>query len=191
MHNEELPTTGFHGTYRDVLYDEAGRVTWDGGWRKNVIIADCRRFLAALMATDTVANPTKTGILGVKFGQGDPNWDASITGPPQPLPTSTLVDQHPYKVTPASAPPLVFQYIVPGTVGTVSVPPTNILQIVATLVANQPNWPGDGFHNNATLREFALYAQLNGADVLVNLVRHVAIPKDPASILVRTIQLVF
>jgi hypothetical protein len=190
MHNEDLSTTGLHGTYRDVLYDEAGRVTWDGGWRNNVIIADCRRLMAALMSGDTTTPPT--AILGVKFGQGDPTWDASPTGPPQPVPTSTLVDQHPWIVTPTSNPKLVFQYVMPGTVGTISGTPTNVLQIVATLAANQPLWPGDGFHTNATLREFGLYAQLPvGQDILVNLVRHVAIPKDPSAILVRTIQLVF
>ena len=191
MHNEELPTTGLHGKYRDVVYDEAGQVTWDGGWRKNVIITDCRRLLAALMAGDTVNDPLG-GIQGVKFGQGDPTWDNSTSGPPLVVPTDSLFDPNPYRVTPTSTPnKLVFQYIVAGTVSTVSSIPTNVLQIVATLGPNQPNWPGDGFHTNATLREFGIYAQLNNKDVLVNLVRHIAILKDPLSTLVRTIQLVF
>jgi hypothetical protein len=54
-----------------------------------------------------------------------------------------------------------------------------------------PNWPGDSHHTVGTLREFGLVGQIDGVKALLNEVRHVAIPKDPTSTLVRTIQLVF
>jgi hypothetical protein len=181
MHNEELPTTGLHGSYRDVLLDAAGQVTWDSGWQKNTIVLDCRRLLAALMK----GQAGTLGIQGIRFGAGSPLWDGGL--PPSPLPSDTaLTDPHPYLVPVGS---LQLQYLDPVT-NTVSVSPTKVLQIVATLGVNQPSWP-DANHVDGTLREFGLVGQLGGAVVLVNEVRHVAIPKDPVSTLVRTIQLVF
>jgi hypothetical protein len=181
MLNLETPAIDLRGCYRDVVRDAAGRITWDSGWRKNLIVVDCRRLLCGLIRgqADTF------GITGLEVGAGDPAWDAEPI--PAPLATDTkLVDANPYPVPAAS---LKFDYLDPAA-GTVSIPPTNRLQIVATLGQDVPSWP-DANHTSSTLREFGLIGQLDGATVLMNSVRHVAIPKDPASTLVRTIQLVF
>lgn len=181
MHNQELPTTGLQGSYRDVLYGEGGRVTWDRGWQKNAIVLGCRRLLAGFMKGDAGT----LGLLGLLVGMGDPQWDGAL--PPSPLPTdAALVDLHPHLVPVGS---LQLNYVDPVS-NAISVTPTKVLQIVATLGPNQPPWP-DADHVDGTLREFGLVGQLNGLPVLINEVRHVAIPKDPVSTLVRTIQLVF
>jgi hypothetical protein len=182
MPDPELATTALRGTYRDVVCDAAGRATWDSGWRSNSIVLDCRRLLAALMRGDA----STFGIQGLQVGAGNPAWDGAL-----PPPTTTadikLVDPNPYTV-PASA--LVLSYLDPTT-GAVTVAPTNRLQIVATLGPSVPTWP-DGTHTTGTLREFGLVGTLGTVGtVLINEVRHVAIPKDPVSTLVRTIQLVF
>lgn len=186
MHDQELPTMGLRGSYRDVLYDEAGRVTGDTGWQKNTIVLDCRRLLAAFMNTEG----NTSGIQGMLVGKGDPSWDLNPSGPPPAVPSGVITDPLPYLVPPGS---LALSYIVPGTINTPSPQntPTNVLQIVATLGVNQPPWPHLPDHADGTLREFGLVAQLTGNQVLVNLVHHVAIPKDSQNTLVRTIQLVF
>ncbi len=181
MLNEETPTMGLQGSYRDVLRDAAGQVTWDSGWRKNTILLGCRQLLAAFMSGDT----NVAGIQGLQVGAGLEAWDGGL--PPQPPPVGGLQDPSPY-TAPKSA--LQFEYLDPAT-GQVSTGVTNRIQIVVTLGPNMPNWPGDGIHLAATLREFGLVGMLDGKPVLLNAVRHVAIAKDPVSTLVRTIQLVF
>jgi hypothetical protein len=181
MHYEELPTMGLSGSYRDVLYDEAGRITWDSGWQKNLIVDTCRSLLAALVKGEAGT----LGLQGIWFGMGNPQWD--VTGIPQPSPGDTaLVDPLPYFLPVGS---LQLNYVNPNQ--TISSSPTKILQIVASLGVNQPPWPHLPDHVDGTLREFGLVGQLKGSLVLLNEIRHVAIPKDPQSTLVRTIQLVF
>lgn len=184
MLNQETPTTGLEGFYRDELRDAAGQILWDSGWRKNLIVINCRRLLSGFMCNQELTR----GIQGLQVGAGDPAWDVGL--PPAPLATDTqLVDPAPHLV------PVNFNYLDPVT-GEVSISgtgdpiPTNRLQIVATLGPGVPSWP-DASHVSGTLREFGLVGQLGGATVLINAVRHVAIPKDPVSTLVRTIQLVF
>ncbi len=181
MLNEETPTTGLQGSYRDVVTDAHGQVTWDSGWRKNTILVDCRRLLAAFMGGEA----NTAGIQGLRVGAGNAAWDNGL--PPQPQPTDGLYDTKPY-TAPLAA--LKLQYLDPVT-GAPSATVTNRLQIVVTLGPGMPNWPGDGVHASATLREFGLVGKLDNALVLVNAVRHVAIAKDSVSTLVRTIQLVF
>ncbi len=112
---------------------------------------------------------------------------AGLTGPPLPDGTQTaLVDHNPFTVPRAS---LQINYLT-GTGSTVSGTPTNRIQIVAQLGPNVPTWP-DANHPVSTLREFGLVGQLDSTTVLINYVRHLAIVKDPASTLVRTIWLVF
>jgi hypothetical protein len=175
MLNEELATIGLAGSYRDVLRDDAGRVTWDSGWKKNQILINCRRLIAAFMRGES----NTLGIRGLKVGAGDPTWDLGM--PPAPQPTDKdLVAAGVVKLT-IGDPALKLDYLDANS-GVVSNGPTQRLQITATLgpsVATE------------TLREFGLVGQLGGQEIVINLVRHVAIVKDPVSTLVRTIQLVF
>jgi hypothetical protein len=191
MLNEDTPTLGLSGSYRDVMRGPDGQITWDSGWKKNQIVIDCRRLIAAFMR----GQANTLGIQGLQVGAGDSTWDR--TGPPSPQPTDTaLMDPQPYLVPVAA---LKLEYLDPAT-GAPSAPPTRPtqrLQIVATLGPRVPNWPDpteqppSPLHAMATLREFGLVGQLDGKPVLINAVRHVAIVKDPLSTLVRTIQLAF
>lgn len=184
---QEMAAFGMRGFYRDVVYDGCGTSSFDSQWRKNSIVVDGRRLLGGFMRNE----PGTLGIQGVLIGQGDARWDALPDGAPPPVNPNTdtrLVDPNPYLVLVSL---LNFSYMSDAS-GTVSTTPTNRLQIVATLGPGVPNWPEPGGpHADGTLREFALVGQLDATQVLINNVRHVAIPKDPASTLVRTIQLVF
>lgn len=187
MSNVYRPTDGLRGMYHDVLRDAAGRVVWDGGWRKNTIVADCRRLLAALMKGGSNA----LGIQGLQVGSGLDTWDQAGTMPVASPSTTKLADPKPPFTVKAGIPNVTFQmaYLLPNSATTTNTP-TNRLQIIATLGPNVPDWPKNE-HPSSTLREFGLVAQLEGAPVLVNYVIHPAIPKDPASTLERTIWLVF
>ena len=176
---DETVTRGLYGMFRDVLRDTTGRVTWDGGWRKNLIVTDCRRLLAGFMR----GAPTGTlAIQGLQIGAGLAAWDISMP-PPTPAQTA-LVDPFPFTEVRAN---LTFDYL---TGAVVSPTPTNRLQIFASLGPGKPPWP-DANHGSLTLREFGLAAQLDGVTTLINYVRHPAIVKDPTSTLDRTIWLVF
>lgn len=171
-----MPTP--QGHYHDVLTGPDGRVLWDRGWARNAILVDCRRLLAAFMSGGGAL-----GIQGLALGGGLAAWDAV----PPPAPTGNevaLVDPNPTVVPPAA---LAFTFL-NGNVP--SATPTNRLQVVATIGPGVPAWP-DANHPAANLREFGLVARLGGADVLVNMVRHPVIAKDPLSTLTRTIWLVF
>jgi hypothetical protein len=172
---------GLTGFYRDVLRDADGRVRWDSGVRKNVIVGDCRRLLAAFMHG---APNTTTGILGIKVGAGYSNWD-QIGTPPASATTPALIDPNPFVLPLGSA---QLSYL---SGPNVSGSPTNRLQIVATLGPGVPPWPHLPDHVDGTLREFGLYGKLDTADVLIDYVTHPAIIKDPASTLDRTVWLVF
>jgi hypothetical protein len=186
MHENELPTIGLHGSYRDVLRDAAGRITWDSGWKRNTIVIGCRRLIAALMKGETHT----LGIQGVLIGAGLAAWD-SQSPPGLPLPTTNdahLQDRSSWQA------PVQIDFWDAEARRTTPGHPTNILQIVATLGQNQPPWPENvtnPAHVDGTLREFGLVGTLDGVQTLLNEVRHVAIPKDPSSTLQRTIQLVF
>lgn len=179
MATSEQPAAEMHGMYRDVLRDRHGHVTWDRGWKRNTIVLDCRRLLAAFMGGPAAS----LGIQGLRVGQGSDSWDA--TSPPTPQPTQTaLVDPNPFLVPVGS---LQINFLDGATVTNT---PTNRLQIVATLGPNVPPWP-DANHASGNLREFGLVGRLNGAETLINYVTHPVIVKDPASTLTRTIWLVF
>lgn len=186
MPNSEIITMHLYGRYHDVLRDPQGRVIWDRGWQKNTIVIDCRRLLAGFMHGDSQT----LGIQGLEVGMGLPAWDQP---PGLPAPNTmqvALVDPNPYTV-PMSA--IKINYFDSNT-GNVSATPTNSLQVVATLGPNMPPWPEAGpnpAHPTATLREFGLIGQLDGATVLINYVAHAALVKSSASTLERTIRLVF
>ncbi len=168
------------GHYRDVLTDADGRVTWDSGQQKNLIVTNCRILLASFMR----GSPPAVGIQSLKVGIGLASWD--VTPDPPIVSKTALEDLNPYTM-PVAQLQLSFLNALNGA----PVPgPTNIVQIRATFGPGVPTWP-DGFHPTSTLREFALFGKLNAADWMINCVRHPAIVKDPASTLTRTLWLVF
>ncbi len=168
------------GIWQDRLLDETGRVIHDSGLRRNTILVDCRRVLAGFM----LGAPDTLGIQALHVGAGLEAWDDQ--GPPAPQTSDGLADAHPFVVPLAD---LDIAFLDPNA-DAVSLLPTNRIRIRTQLGPNMPPWP-DADHANSTLREFGLAARLNGANVLINLVRHPAIAKDPASTLERTIWLVF
>lgn len=177
----ETPLMHLHGIFHDVLRDAHGQVLWDRGWRKNVIVVDCRRLLAGFMTGEG----NTLGIQGLLVGAGSEAWDPA--GPPPPGPGDlTLTDPKPLLIKRSD---LVVEYLEPNS-DVPSVLPTNKIQIRAKLGPNIPAWP-DADHPTSTLREFGLVARLKGKSVLINHVRHLAIAKDPTSTLDRTIWLVF
>lgn len=168
-----------HGRWRDVIYDRAGREIGRSEVRRNAIVIDCRRLLAAFMA-----GSSSLGIQGLLFGAGDPDWDSS-SPPPATAAQTALIDTNAFLVPAAS---LAMDFV--DEIGAVSASPTNRLQIVATLGAGEPPWP-DGNHVAGSLREFGLIGELGGNPALINYVTHPVINKDPASTLERTLWLVF
>ncbi|XXT15197.1 hypothetical protein WME94_33600 [Sorangium sp. So ce429] len=180
MASTETDITQLTGFYRDVLLGGDGRVAWDSGERKNLIVTNCRVLLASFMR----GAPDSAGIQSLKVGIGDASWDST---PTPPIASQTaLVDSNPYTVPAAE---LAFSYL-SALNGTPVPGPTNIVQIRATFGPNVPPWP-DATHPTSTLREFALFGRLDGADWMINSVRHPAIVKDPVSTLNRTLWLVF
>jgi hypothetical protein len=182
MARTEKVALNLYGTYRDILRDGSGGVIRDSGWRKNVIVTDARRLLAGFLlgTADTL------GIQGLQLGQGLDIWD-DAAGPPPPTETDTaLIDPNPHLIPVGE---MEIDFLEVGS-DTPSVLATNRIQIRATIGPGVPPWP-DGTHPASTLREFGLVARLNGTNVLVNNVRHLAITKDPTSTLERTIWLVF
>jgi hypothetical protein len=178
MQPDERPTLHLAGMYRDVVRDSGGRVLRDSGWKSNAIVVDCRRVLASLMGGGPAL-----GIQGLAVGAGLAAWDG--TGPPPATPTQVaLEDPNPFVVPAAS---LAIDFV---DAGVITATPTNRLQIVASLGPGAPPWP-NGTHVSASLREFGLVGELNGAPVLINYVTHPVINKDPTSTLERTIWLVF
>jgi len=168
------------GTYRDVLRGADGHVLWDRGWASNAITVDCRRLLASFMGGTPGGS---LGVQGLWVGAGLDAWDQAPPAAPTGNETA-LTDPNPFLVSGAA---LAFSFL---NGGLPSVSPTNRLQIVVTIGPNVPGWP-DASHATGNLREFGLVGRLGGAPILINLVRHPVIAKDPTSTLERTIWLVF
>lgn len=172
------PERGISGMFRDVMTGPDGRIQWDSGWQKNVIVIDCRRLLASFMR----GAPGTAGITGMRVGRGDPNWDTA--GIPAPAETqAALVDNTGFFELPLQ--PANIDFLVP-TAPTTTGTPSNRLQVRAVLPAGQPPWTP-----MATLREFGLVATLGTQKTLVNYRTHPAISKDAQSTLERTIWLNF
>lgn len=176
----ETDITLLTGLYRDVLTGQDGELLWDSGQQKNLIVANCRVLLASFMR----GTPPALGIQSLKVGSGLAAWD-TLPAPPATSQTA-MVDPNPYTMAVAQ---LQFAYL--NALNGAPVPgPTNILQIRATFGPGLPTWP-DANHPTSTLREFGLFGKLNGADWMINSVRHPAIVKHQVSTLTRTLWLVF
>ena len=183
MPSNDMPLKGM---FRDVLRDASGATVWDRGWINNTIMLDCRR----LLATSLRGTPAATAIKGVAFGAGNPAWDAAL--PPVPKEDAAFADGAPHLVLATDTTNFKMDFVNPTTGEISPNTPTRALQIRVTLGPNQPPWPETPvIHPSSTLREFGLFAELEGKRILINYRTHVAIAKDKASTLERTIWLMF
>jgi hypothetical protein len=199
MNEQPRLTSQLHGMYRDVLRAPSGRVLFDSEWKKNAIVVDCHRLLAAFVRGGAAgqAPPTNApafGIQGILLGAGLDSWD-NTTASAQPT-DATLTDPNPF-FFPRTDPNFKIDFL-DTTTNAVVGNATTKLQIVATLGPNTPNWPDGGPHPTGTMREFGLVGKIDGYpgalpnnQVLINYVKHPAIAKDPGSTLERTIWLTF
>jgi hypothetical protein len=198
MRKTEFATTELHGMYRDVVRDAAGNVIADSLWKKNLILDGFRRVLASFahgvnpppLAPGTPPS-IALGIEEVRFGRGDPAWDAAglptlvssrdrLEDTTLPLPIGGLIAVPRFLPPPPNNPNPDFQIRFLAN-SAASPTETNVVEIVATLP------PGPAM----TLREFGVVGKLDGNPVLLNYVAHQAIVKDPTTTLTRTIRFVF
>lgn len=167
------------GIYRDRLYGAGGRLLRDCGWQNNTILNGCRFLLAAFMM-----NETSSGIASLAVGQGDPVWDVEGVPAASPSATTGLVNRF--------NPPIPFAELDVAYLDAndqVAAGPSMRLQITATLVPGYPApiLPATSY----PLREFGLFANLNGEDIMINSIRHPVLHKDEGSTLIRIIRLYF
>jgi hypothetical protein len=175
--SDNLSDVPVHGIYRDRLIRPDGVVTFDSGWRSNLIVLRCRVLLAAFLRNDTAL-----GIRSLQVGRGDPAWDVTPPVAADPSTTTALVDPAPFAIPVAN---LVLQYLNPldGVVAT----PTNRVQITATLGLNQPTAAGSP---PFPMREFGLFGDLGGTPFMIDYIRHPLIAKDGAITLERRVRLI-
>src|SRR6266542_1772923 len=166
------------GIYRDRLMDCGGRLILDTGWKSNLIVRRCRMLLAGFMK-----NETAFGIQSIQFGSGQASWDTVPPPAADPNTTVGLVDAAPFSLPVAS---LTLQYL--SDADAIVVVPTNRIQIVATLGPGQPPPAGSP---PFPLREFGLFGKLNGADFMLDDIRHPLIKMDGPTTLERRIRLIF
>jgi hypothetical protein len=123
------------------------------------------------------------GIQQVRFGRGLESWD---TQPPDTAPPTTqqLSDPNPFGV---AINPAQIEYL--DAAGEPTTRPTNRIQIIVTLLADEP--PLAAGETSYPLREFGLFGSFGGEDYMINYVRHPVIHKQPGDTLTRTIRLVF
>ncbi len=171
--------SGIKGIYRDILHDAEGRVIEDRGWRSNTILDGCRLLLAGFMMNETAA-----GITGLGVGQGEARWDTEGVPTPHPGTTTGLLNRY-NPLIPFSELDVVYL----DQNDQVIVGPGSRLQITATL---NPGYPAPTAPlTHYPLREFGLFADLDGTEVMINNIRHPVLHKEETSTLIRVIRLYF
>ena len=173
-----MAVVSIEGIYRDRLIGSGGRLVADSGWRHNQIVLPCRVLLAGFLKNDPAL-----GIRSMQVGQGSPSWDAAPPPPADPSVTTTLTDPNPF-VIPLTR--LQVDYL--DQADAITNTPTNRIQITTTLGPNEPSAVGSP---PFPLREFGLFAQLNGAPSMIDYVRHPLIPKEGSVSLERRVRLIF
>lgn len=174
----EKPGASIKGIFRDVLKGPDGRTIHDSGWNSNTIVNNGRVLLAGFMRNDS-----PNGIQFLAVGQGLENWD--VDGVPAATASATdLVARH---TPPIPESQLSLVYL--NEADAVVAGPTNRLQITATLEPGYPEITAPAV--SFPLREFGLFGTFNGADFMINSVRHPVIHKDASATLIRVIRLYF
>ncbi len=173
------PMLPIRGIYRDVITDRDARVVHDSGWTRNTIVTRCRTLIAAFMRGESSG-----GIRFLAVGQGDAAWDTAAIPPSNPDTTTGLV--RPYSPpVPLGRADIAFL----DAQDEVQSAPSPRLQITATLGPGYPA-PLPGL-TTSPLREFGLFAELDGEDSMVNSIRHPVIHKDESATLIRVVRLYF
>ena len=166
------------GIYRDRLLDPAGRLIFDSGWRKNLIVLGCRVLLASFFKNEQKA----LGIQSMQVGRGSPEWDNTAPSPPDPNTTNKLVDENPISIPIGD---LKIEYL--DSADNVVTTASHRIQITATLghgvpPVGEPPLP---------LREFGLFGSLDEVPSMIDYIRHTRIDKDGAFSLERKVRLIF
>jgi hypothetical protein len=147
------------------------------GWRSNLVVDRCRELLAAFLRGDGGA----LGIHALRLGRGDAAWDEGAP-PPTDRGDQALVDGAPFEI---ALDETDFEYL--DAAGNPVAGPTPRLRLTVTLDPGQPPIPGG--ETSYPLREFGLFARLDGEDYMINSVRHPVIHKQAEDTLERTIEL--
>jgi hypothetical protein len=167
------------GIYRDRLWGPDGELIFDSEWKSNMIALKGRQLVAGFMKNE----PTAQGIQSMKIGRGVASWD---TVPPPLADANTinqLVDATPFVIPPAN---VSLTYLNDTDVPVLTV--TNRLQITAVLGPGQPSPASDPPY---PMREFGLFGRLNGADIMIDYIRHPLIEKDGLVTMERKVRLIF
>jgi hypothetical protein len=171
--------TSIKGIYRDILKGSDKQTVYDSGWVSNTIVDRCRILLAGFMK-----NEPSDGIQYLAVGQGLETWDTDGAPAPNPTTTTDLVNQYAPPI-PVSELDLVYldedDSVVTG--------PTSRLQITATLEPGYP--PPIEPSSTYPLREFGLFGRFDGAEYMINNIRHPVIHKDESATLIRLVRLYF
>ena len=172
------PQFSLKGIYRDVVKDADERVVHDSGWVSNTIVAQCRILLAGFMKNDP-----SSGIQFLGVGRGEETWDTDGV-PPSEEAATDLVNRFSPTVPVAD---LDVVYL--DDTDEVQADPSPRIQVTATL---EPGYP-EPLEELSTypLREFGLFGRFNGADFMINSIRHPVIHKDEAATLIRVVRLYF
>ncbi len=127
---------------------------------------------------------TSNGIQYLAVGQGEEDWGDGI---PDTIPATTFNLANQAADTPIEVGDLDFVYLDESDSPVSG--PTQRLQISATLLPGYPAPIGGG--TTYPLREFGLFGNYDGADYLINTIRHPVIHKGPTATLIRVVRLYF
>lgn len=167
------------GVYRDILIESDKHLIYDSGWVSNTIVNTCRVLLAGF-----IKNEPSDGIQHLAVGQGSADWDSGGAPAPDPATTIALEDEYDPPIAEAN---LDIVYLDDNDLEVAT--PTSRLQITAML---EPGYPAPTAPLiSYPLREFGLFGHFDGAEYMINNVRHPVIHKDASATLIRVIRLYF
>jgi hypothetical protein len=178
----EIISTSIRGVYCDILKGPNDNIIYDSGWVSNRIVDRCRKLLAGFMKND----PSE-GIEGIQYlavGKGLEKWDTEGAPPPDSSVTE-LTDPNPFTIDVKN---LSLVYLKEND-EEVKGPPTNRLQITATLGPDEP--PAVASVSSYPLREFGLFGKFGGEPYMIDCIRHPVIHKDVSATLIRVLRLYF
>jgi hypothetical protein len=166
---------GLNGRCRDRLVGPVGEVVWERPWAGNLIVAEMRKLLAALVKGD----PLGASLSQWAVGSGDPAWDAGVVPSEAARRTRTQLFNETARTV-----------VGPAQITFVGGAFTNQLEITTQITTGDmpggpPTW---------TLRELGVFAggtAAGGSGVLLNHRIHPRIDMQPGFTLERSLRLTF